>query len=366
MLVVALVVGLVWWRATRPESYADRDWSAVPAVPAAVPAVRSPDAATTRTRLAALDPCALGAAGDPDASGRAADDGSCTVRRGDGTVVVYPQVRYLVDASRGPAAVNALDSRDRVAMAGVATWVGDGPVGEPVTARPAACAVVVPASLELALAFVAESSDCTVVTRTAQAALAQLAPTSGEPLFYAADEPDPGGTGGCAELGDQLAWLCAPATGRAVPDDPVDALRQGAADPDVLCTAALDAAEANDLRMLAVTTATGPQRPADRASYRGPRQCTLLEPTQDADDRDSITISLTASREPLETQGNTTVAGHPAYHHAAAGTWDVALTEPTERGYLSIQVVRSASDGSRDVPEVADALVTDLVERLLG
>ncbi|MFD1247100.1 hypothetical protein ACFQ3F_04815 [Nocardioides ginsengisoli] len=478
VVLIALVAGLGWWLGSRDPSYADRDWSAMEPVAAAVPPVRTPDPAVTRDSLAALDACAVGAAGEPGATRIDGGPGTCTVHRSDGTVVVSTSVAYRLDESHGMQAINALDSRDRVEHSGVAMWVGPGPVSAGLTVSGATCAVVVPASLDLALAIVADSADCTAAEASAEAALADLdavtatrplppacdllaavaptevlsqdvatcaggdltltlgaapldearllgrptrlggadareaddgracayewpvgrdatggpvrallrggpcarlrplatravaavatmsASTVTAPVFYGADEPDPGGVGGCAELGDQLSWLCAPARTRSLPDDPVDAIRSGEADPDALCTAALRSAKAAGRTMVAVTTAPTLLDDAARLSYDGPRVCTLLEPTDGPGDRDTTTIIVTASRDRLETVGNTAVAGHPAYHSKQASTWEIALTSPDERGYLRVRVIRSDTRGDRTEPAWAQAYVGDLVERL--
>lgn len=371
-LPLALALALALGGCTGEPSYDDRDWSAVDPVAAGVPQVREPDAATTRANLRALDPCAVGAAGS---SGAAATirlpgkGGSCTVHRGAGTVEVLTDARYLVDGS-GLDAINALDSRERVEIAGVATWVGGGPVTSGGDDVP--CAVVVPASLERALAVVDAEDDCAVAKEAVAAALADPAAVTrkgrsvAEPVFYAADETDPGGEGACAELGDQLEWLCAPVGDVDVPDDPVDLIRYGEADPRVLCLPALESARAvasaPGRSWAAVTTGVAPQDLAERASYDGPRQCTLLA-TKDADDADGnpATIVVTARRDPLETVANTEVAGHPAYHSDLARTWEVALTETGENGFLRVEIV----DAGRDQPDWAEELVADLVERTL-
>lgn len=478
--VLLVVVALVGWLASREESYADRDWSALEPAAAGVPQVRAPDPRTTRDSLAALDPCSIGAAGESDATRVPGDPGTCTVHRLGGTVVVHTSVAYLVGDGAGLTldAVNALDSRDREDVAGIATWVGDGAISPLVEDDDAGCSVVVPASLDLALAIVGDSADCDTVTATAEAALSDLgallaadppppacdllatavradeelrqdlstcdseeltltvgrspmddahlfgqaarvggaevqvaddgracayewtigtaergrplkallqggpcpelekrlarvlaqgnlpAPTLTEPVFYAADEPTPGGEGGCAELGDQLAWLCAPFTPRKVPDDPVEVIREGEADPDLLCAAALDVAEDSGLSLAATTTAGGLVDRADRAGHTGRRQCTLLEPTTTASGPSSTTITISASRDPVETVGNTSVADHPAYHSAAAGTWEIALTTTTERGHLEILVATTTVGSGREEPDWARSFVTDLVERL--
>ncbi|HWJ66915.1 MAG TPA: hypothetical protein VNT31_09570 [Nocardioides sp.] len=375
-LVLAPALALALAGCSGEPSYDDRDWSAVEPVAAPVPQVREPDPATTRANLAALDPCAVGAAGATGEVARVPGEqpGSCTVHRADGTVEVLTLARYYVDASQGPEAISALDSRERVEVAGVATWVGGGPVTSGGPGAP--CAVVVPASLELALAIVDAEDDCAVASAVAEAALGDPAAvtrpgrTVDEPLFYAADEPDPGGAGGCAELGGQVAWLCAPVAGAGevdVPDDPVDLVRRGEADPQVLCLPALESARAtvdSDGRSwVAMTTAVSPQDLAERASYDGPRQCTLLEarddPGADAAD-DPATVLVSARRQPLETNANTEVAGHPAYHSERSGTWEVALTEPGDNGFLRIEVL----DADREEPDWARDLVEDLVERV--
>lgn len=360
--------------ASDDESYADRDWSAVTPVVADVPEVREPAAAPTRANLRALDPCAVGAAGDADATEPPRQGTTCTVLRAEGTVGVETDVRYYVDS--GPEAVNALNSRDRVEIAGLAAWVGPGPTGGVDAHAP--CAVVVPAGLEQALVIADAEPGCPAATAAAEAALADLGAvarggrTLTEPVFYAADEPDPGGAGGCAELGDQLAWLCAPvgdAGSVEVPTDPVDLIRQGEADPQVLCLPALESADeaaATDGRSwVAVTTAVGPQDLAERSSYDGPRQCTLLAapdvPAAAADDNPA-TVIVAARREPLGTEPNTEVAGHPAYHSEISGTWEVALTDTSEHGLLRIEVL----DTDRHEPAWAEDLVEDLVERAFG
>jgi hypothetical protein len=480
VVLLALVAGLAWWLGSRDPSYADRDWSAMAPVAAAVPEVRTPDPAVVRGSLAALDPCAVGAAGEADASRVEGGPGTCTVYRSAGTVVVATSVAYRLDESHGPDAVNALDSRERVELSGVAAWVGPGPVSGGLKVGGTACAVVVPASPDLALAIVADSADCTAAEASAEAALADLGavttnhplppacdllatvapagvlsqdvatctgddltltvgaapldearlvgrptrlagtgareadggrtcayewpigrdgagrpvrallrggpcarlrplatravaggarlapPTLTAPVFYGAVEPDPGGVGGCAELGDQLSWMCAPARLRSLPDDPVDAIRTGEADPDALCTAALGSAKAAGRTMVAVTTAPTLLDDAARASYDGRRRCTLLEPTDGPGDHDTTTIIVTASRERLETVGNTTVAGRPAYHSTTASTWEIALTTPDERGYLRVEVIGSDTRGHRSEPTWAADYARDLVERVWG
>lgn len=374
-VLVALPLALVLGGCSGEKSYDDRDWSAVDPVAADVPQVREPDAATTRANLAALDPCAVGAAGSPGAAATIrlpGKGGSCTVHRGAGTVEVITDARYLVDGS-GLDAINALDSRERVEIAGVATWVGAGPVTSGGDDVP--CAVVVPASLERALAVIDAEDDCAVAKEVVAAALADLAAVTrkgrsvAEPVFYAADETDPGGEGACTELADQLEWLCAPVGDVDVPDDPVDLIRYGEADPRVLCLPALESARAvaagTGRTWVAVTTGAAPQELAERASYDGPRQCTLLaaKDAEDAEDADTnpATIIVTARRDPLETGANTEVAGHPAYHSDLAGTWEVALTETGENGFLRVEI----TDVGRDEPDWAEELVADLVDRVL-
>ncbi|MCX6398514.1 MAG: hypothetical protein NTX33_01110 [Propionibacteriales bacterium] len=366
--IVALPLALVLAGCSRDRSYDDRDWSQIQPVAADIPQVREPGAAITRTNLGALDPCAVGAVGEAEAIATPGRGNTCTVNRSEGTVEVITDARYFSEGS-GPDAINALDSRDRVEIADVVTWVGKGAVtsGGPSTG----CAVVVPASLRLALAIVDAEEDCAAAQATAEAVLADLAAvtrpgrTVTEPVFYAVDEPDPGGVGGCAELGDQIEWLCAPVGEVDVPDDPVDLIRQGEADPRALCVPALESAQrsaASEGRSwVAVTTAVNPQELADRASYDGLRQCTLLE----AQDRvgaasDPATVIVTARRQPLETNANTEVAGHPTYHSEQSGTWEVALTDPGDNGFLRIEVV----DAQRQEPAWAEEFVADLVERV--
>lgn len=350
-------------------SYDDRDWSEVRGVAADIPQVREPAAAPTRANLAALDPCAVGSAGAAETISDPGAASTCTVSRGGGTVEVVTTARYFVDGS-GPDAVNALDSRDRVEIAGTATWVGEGPVTS--GGRTARCAVVVPASLELALAIIDDEEDCATAKEAAEAALVYLDAVTRtgrrvtDPVFYGADEPDPGGEGGCSQLGDQVSWLCAPVGEVDVPEDPVDLIRHGEADPRVLCVPALQSARASTpgegRSWVAMTTAVGPQELAERASYDGPRQCTLLEAKErDGADVDPATVIVTARRQPLETNANTEVAGHPAYHSEQSGTWEVALTEPGENGFLRIEIL----DAERDEPAWAEGLVVDLVERVL-
>ncbi len=359
---------------SRTQGYADRDWSAIDPVAADIPQVREPDEKATRTNLDALDPCAVGAAGDPDAVGAPAPppkpgkDVTCTSVRAEGTVEVITAARYFVDGT-GPDAINALDDRVRSEIAGFAVWTGPGPVTP--DGPNARCAVVVPASLELGLVILDEREDCTAATAAATAALGDLPSVTraGQhvtvPVFYAADEPDPGGAGACAELGDQLEWLCAPVGQVDVPKDPVDLIRHGEADPGMLCTPALlsvrATAETDGRTWVGMTTAVAPQDLDERTSYDGPRQCTLLEAKDRADaDSAPVTIIVTARRQPLETSANTDVAGHPAYHSKLSGTWEVALTKPTEHGYLSIDIV----DDRREEPAWAKKFVADLVKRV--
>lgn len=368
-IAAVLPLGLVLAGCSGDPSDDDRDWSALAPVAADVPQVRAPAVAAARANLAALDPCAIGAVGAPDAIRTPGRDGSCTVSRGRGTVEVTTAARYLVE-STGLDAVNALDSRDRVDLAGVATWVGPGPVtsgGDSV-----GCAVVVPASLDLALAITDAEDDCASAKEVATAALADLRAVTRPgrsvtpPVFYAADEPTPGGEGACADLGGQVAWLCAPVGDVEVPDDPVDLIRHGEADPAVLCVPALESARASAASRgrswVAMTTATGPQDRAERASYDGRRQCTLVA-AKDREDVDGnpATIVVTARRDPLGTASNAKVGGHPAYHDERSGTWEVALTRTDERGYLSVEVL----DTRRKEPDWAEQLVADLVERVL-
>lgn len=367
-IVATLPLALVLAECSGDPSYDDRDWSQIEPVSADIPQVREPGAAITRTNLGALDPCAVGAAGEAEAIASPGEGNTCTVNRSEGTVEVITDARYFVEGS-GPDAINALDSRDRVELAGVATWVGEGAVtsGGP----SAGCAVVVPASLVLALAIVDADEDCTAAKATAEVVLADLAAVTSpgrtftEPVFYAADEPDPGGVGGCAELGDQIEWLCAPVGEVDVPEDPVDLIRNGEADPRVLCIPALESARATAASegrsWVGVTTAVNPQELAERASYDGPRQCTLLEARDRVDaGGDPATVIVTARRNPLETNANTEVAGHPTYHSKQSGTWEVALTEPGENGFLRIEVL----DAKRQEPAWAEEFVTDLVERV--
>lgn len=369
-IVAALPLALVLAGCSGEPSYDDRDWSALAPVAADVPQVRAPAVAATRANLAALDPCAIGAVGEKDAIRTPAADGSCTVNRAEGTVEVTTAARYLVESS-GPDAVNALDSRDRAEAAGVATWVGPGPVTS--GGDPAGCAVVVPASLDLALAIVDADDDCATATRVAAAALADLSAVTrpgrslAAPVFYAADEPGPGGEGACAELGAQIAWLCAPVGDVDVPGDPVDLIRHGEADPAVLCVPALasarSSADSKGRTWVAVTTATGPVDRAERASYDGRRQCLLLAAKDQEDgDANPATIIVKARRDPLGTEANAEVAGHPAYHDARSGTWEVALTTTDEKGYLSVEVL----DTRRKEPGWTEDLVADLVERVLS
>ena len=369
-IAVALPLALVLAACSGEPSYDDRDWSAVDAAATGVPQVRDPALPLPRANLGALDPCAIGAAGEEDAIRTPAGSGSCTVNRGAGTVEVLTAARYLVEGS-GPDVVNALDSRERAEVAGVATWVGPGPVtsgGDGV-----GCAVVVPASLDLALAITDADDDCATAKQVAAAALADLPAVTRPgrsltaPVFYAAGEPGPGGEGACAELGGQIAWLCAPVGDVDVPGDPVDLIRHGEADPAVLCVPALasarESAASKGRSWVAMTTATGPQDRAERASYDGRRQCTLLAAKDDEDvDANPATIIVTARRDPLETKGNAEVAGHPAYHDERSGTWEVALTTTDERGFLRVEVL----DAERREPAWAKDLVADLAERVLS
>lgn len=368
-IAAALPLGLVLAGCSGEPSYDDRDWSALAPVAADVPQVRAPALATARANLAALDPCAIGAVGESGAIRTPAADGSCTVDRGRGSVEVSTTARYLVE-STGLDAINALDSRERVDLAGVAAWAGPGPVtsgGDDV-----GCAVVVPASLDLALAITDADDDCATAKEVAAAALGDLGAvtrpgrTPAPPVFYAADEPTPGGEGGCAELGGQIAWLCAPVGDVDVPGDPVDLVRRGEADPGVLCVPALESARATAASKgrswVAMTTATGPQDRAERASYDGRRQCTLVAAKDQEDvDGDPATIVVTARRDPLGTASNAKVGDHAAYHDARSGTWEVALTTTDEKGYLAVTVL----DTRRKEPDWAKDLVADLVKRTL-
>ncbi|CAN5380320.1 hypothetical protein BH09ACT12_BH09ACT12_31930 [soil metagenome] len=380
---VPLVLLLTGCSNTSDESsYADRDWSAVAPVVAGIPQVREPEAAFTRANLRALDPCAVGAAGDAGAAEPPGKGSTCTVVRGDGTVQVDTAARYFVDGS-GPDAVSALDSRDRLEIAGIAAWVGEGPITAGGSGVP--CAVVVPASLEQALAIIDTDPDCTAATAAAEAALADLGAVSRagqnviDPIFYGADEADPGGAGGCTQLGDQIAWLCAPVGGEGsieVPTDPVDLIRRGEADPQILCVPALESARATAATTgrswVAVTTAVGPQELADRSSYDGPRQCTLLAAKDSTDgsgaaegteaDDNPATIIVSARRQPLGTEANADVAGHPTYHSELSGTWEVALTDTSEHGFLRIEIL----DTDRTEPAWAEDLVEDLAQRTFG
>ncbi|MBM9458691.1 hypothetical protein JK386_02135 [Nocardioides sp. zg-536] len=353
-------------------SYDDRDWSAIEPVAAEVPQVRVPDPAVTEANLAALDPCAVGAAGDPAAEPASLDrrdtSRECQVQRSDGPVQVIVGAPYLAE---GSDAAGVLERRTRQDVAGVAAWVGPGPVGN---GRSARCAVIVPLSPERTLVVAdPDEDDCGVALTAAEAALADPAAmarpggTVTEPVFYAADEPDPGGVDGCAELADQLAWLCVPATDADVPGDPVDLIRHGEADPAVLCVPALASAEqaapVAGRRWVAVTTAPNPVPEGERASYDGARVCTLLTSKVRGGEADDATkVVVTARRDPLKVEANTEVAGHPTHHAKQSGTWEVALTETDANGYLRVQVL----DADRKEPAWAEDLVTDLVERVFG
>lgn len=286
--------------------------------------------------------------------------------------------RYYDDSTYD--AVNALNTRDRVEIAGVAAWVGEGTTTA--GGRRYACAVVVPASLHQALVIADADAGCAAATAAAEAALADLGAVSRagrevtEPVFYGADEPDPGGAGGCSQLGDQIAWLGAPVGVEGsveVPTDPVDLIRRAEADPQVLCFPALESARATAATTsriwVAMTTALGPQDLDERSSYDGPRQCTLVAATDSPDagegpgvDDDPATIILSARSQPLGTNPSTEVAGHPAFHFEVSGRWEVALTEISEHGFLRISIL----DTDRAAPAWAEDFVEDLVQRTLG
>lgn len=156
-------------------------------------------------------------------------------------------------------------------------------------------------------------------------------------VLYRYDRPDHTGTGPCAHVLHQADERCAPYNERVVPQDPIDFLRHGEADPDVVCTLALPVAREHLPSAEAVT-----------AGHHH-RTCVLVDPSHD------FSIVVRASRDAIGAGAEHEIAGHPT-RRLSDTLWEVALTRPEDRGHLvvSLTTYRGA----------APAWVADFVEGL--
>lgn len=350
VVAVLAVVGVLlrWWAEPDP---ADADWSALAPVDPDIVEVAEPSAEAVRV-LDRIDPCAAARAGDRTAEVIRRSRVTCTVagRGGEVTADVAPLA--------GDVATAAFEGTDT----DLAGYLGLARVS------PAAgtCLVLLPAGTRRGLLLTSEDAPgCAGLVDRARDLVSTLEDDPGaleRPVlsspppatlpFTRFGEPSVAGVGACRDLWRQFQRDCAEHTAGDVPDDPVELLRAGEADPDVLCTVALETAEeVLDEPVAAVTASTA--RPDDR------RLCVLL-----VGDREWV-VEVEASREPAGSgSADGEVGGHPYLNPILETVYDVALGETDERGTLRISFSRSPHAPAE--PDWGGALLEDLVERTLG
>ena len=129
-----------------------------------------------------------------------------------------------------------------------------------------------------------------------------------------------------------------------------DLIREGEADPDVVCSGALEAAADADLGadVRAVT--------ADDDSHRW---CVLLVGEREAE------VYVRTSRDALDASAPLTIGGHSARQAPFdVPAYQIALADPADRGQL---VIRFSSDGGDlQEPEWGRRLADSLASTLLG
>lgn len=357
LVVVVLAVGA--WLLVRPTSYADSDWSALPPAESEVAAPWEPDPEQL-AQLSAVDPCALLRSVDPDAPGpEPVPDGCRTSPRWDELrVEVLADPEAGLPFGNGSPSSFAYNGQERDA-AGFTAWE------VPASSGAGHCAVFVPAGAEHGLLVRAASGPlCGVLGERVAATLetwrddpASVAARSGTPTaaelpFTPAGELSLRGRGACVDLSEQWAQRCAEHVDRDVPADPVDAIREGEADPDVACAAALTAAEeaAPEVDVRAVTAT---QRVPD-----GARACVLL-----VEERDSE-VWIRASRDAVDASTEFSVGGHPVSENQPGGPiYAIALDDPSERGM--VEVTFDALDGSLTEPAWSRSFLESLAAELL-
>ncbi len=137
-------------------------------------------------------------------------------------------------------------------------------------------------------------------------------------------------TGACVDIVNAAALQCAPAREAAVPDDPMDLIEQGEADPDVLCAAVTPIVRKHlGNQLTPATTLAAAPRSQDEAVAT---ECSFGEPTHAV----HVSVQVSTSRPHLSEYGEyDEVAGHPAELIESAG---VKGTVPMKRFWIAHQV----------------------------
>lgn len=334
-VVVVALVAVGAWLVLRPASYADRDWSAVTTPQRPRPPLWTPSTQQVAA-LDALDLCALHRAVYPHVEKAEQHGEVCQSwpERDDLEVERVADQRVVETQAYESTATE---------VAGVEGWLS----------RPGRCLLFLPAGQTHGLLV---SSDLAPVCDDLSGRVARaLTKVAGDPLRLGLTpygEPTIRGTGDCVDLYRQWERRCQEHTPRDVPDDPVDAIREGEADPDIVCSAALAAMDdaAPEVEVRAVTTQ---------------RSCELL-----IGERESG-VSIRTTREKFSSESETTLAGHLVYENPqGAPVYTIALGEQQERGTLEVDFVTaeawSYETDPMHEPEWArpfmEALVTDLLE----
>lgn len=334
---VALVVGVGFWWLSRDTKESGPDWSAVPAVEPVIPAAAPvPPAAEIAEALAGVDVCDL-LQGVPGARPvPAGDPGECWVRGADQAVY-----RARLARSGATRSAESLRGLERVDVGGFAAWRS--PNVDPTRE----CTVVVPIGTDAWISLSGATNEgCDLLLAQARRVIAAFDPQVRAGLYAYDAETDLTGTAGCRRLLLQADRACAPAVERSVPSDPVQFLRRGEADPDVVCAAALAVAREHDPEMVAVTART-------TGADAGTRECVLLDATG------AVEVEVRASRDALGADPQGEVAGHQAQQGSDGTRWDVALGAPADRGTLTVVL-----GGAKDWPSYQD-FVEDLVRAVL-
>lgn len=326
----------------------DRDWSALtPVAPdLAAPWEPSPD---LHDSLTGLDACAVlrsldGEAGEVE---RLAEGCRTTPRRDDLAVWVVAD-----SAVEDPGAFAYSGGEHDVA--GYTAWVipsaVSGQCSAFLPAGPTHGLVVRAAAGELCAGLPERlSSTLQAWQRTPERFQRAVTDGAGSLPFTPFGEASIRGTGACADLAQQWARQCAEHSAGELPEDPAERIRQGEADPDVVCTAALDAAAALDVDARAVT--------AVEPEPNGSRACVLL-----IGERES-TVWVSASRSSLGS-GDLEFAGHAARKNQFdAPAYDIALGDPDDPGKIS--VLFEQLDGSLTEPEWGQEFLSELARTLL-
>jgi hypothetical protein len=212
------------------------------------------------------------------------------------------------------------------------------------------CAVLLPAGTHGGLVVRAEESPlCDELVERVTTAVTAWERTAGPLPFTPYGERSLRGEGDCVRVSYQLGRRCAEHVDRDVPDDPVDAIREGEADPDVVCTAALAAAAEAGVDAVATT--------ADFPGSDSTRACNLAVGDREWE------VAVRASREDVGWGPTEEVAGHPTYM-SVAPLYKIALEDTTDRGQLEVRFDRL--DGSFDEPEWASPFLEALVAEMWG